>query len=115
MSEHLTTLRAERQLRRVRTVYAAGAVLWASTAAWSAWARPGSRQMWVCLLLLGVFAGLLTATSFWLSRLRAEPVREPTRHAAPGREQSRRHVAPGRGPTRQAPAQRAIGPRQASA
>ncbi|MFF9149502.1 hypothetical protein ACF1BN_32150 [Streptomyces sp. NPDC014861] len=104
MSEHLTTLRAERQLRRVRTVYAAGAVLWASTAAWSAWARPGSRQMWVCLLLLGVFAGLLTTTSFWLSRLRAEPVREPTRHAAPGR-----------GPTRHAAPQRAIGPRQASA
>ncbi|MFH8562064.1 hypothetical protein [Streptomyces sp. NPDC017988] len=89
-TEHLTSLRAVRQLRRTRVFYMAGVLLWAATALWTGWTHPGSRQMWVSLLFLAVFIGLLAAASLWLHRLQVAPGREPAHHAAP-----RRVVAPG--------------------
>ncbi|MFJ9038560.1 hypothetical protein ACIRF8_18455 [Streptomyces sp. NPDC102406] len=73
---------AVRGLRRIRVFYTGGTVLWAASAAWTGWLAPGSRQMWVSLLLLAVFGALLAATSLWLSR--SEPVRAapPHRHRA---------------------------------
>ncbi|MFI0241854.1 hypothetical protein [Streptomyces sp. NPDC016845] len=59
--------RAEQGLRRMRVFYAAGTALWAASAAWTAWTHPGSRQMWVALLLLTVFVGLLGVTSRFLT------------------------------------------------
>jgi hypothetical protein len=85
-------LRAVRQMRRIRTFYALGAVLWAATAAWGAWQNPGSRQMWVPVLLLVVFAGLLSATSAWLWRHRADGADRPVHHAAPRRTFVRRQA-----------------------
>ncbi|MEV6570181.1 hypothetical protein [Streptomyces sp. NPDC051577] len=85
--ELLTSLRAARRLRRVRSFYMAGALLWAAAAAWAGWLHPGSRQMWVSVLLLTVFTGLLITASVWLRRLR--PSERPAHHAAP-----RRVVAP---------------------
>ncbi|MFD3547317.1 hypothetical protein ACFWUW_17215 [Streptomyces sp. NPDC058655] len=63
--------RAVRQLRRIRTVYAAGIVLWAAGAAREAWEHPGSRQMWASLVLLALFTGLLSLTvaSLWRHRV----------------------------------------------
>ncbi|MFJ8697025.1 hypothetical protein [Streptomyces roseolilacinus] len=87
-SEHLMPQRAVRQLRRVRTFYMAGALLWAAAAAWTGRVHPGSRQMWISLLLLVVFTGLLGAASLWLQRLQAAPGRKPTHHGA------RRAIAP---------------------
>ncbi|MFE2877762.1 hypothetical protein ACFXG6_32360 [Streptomyces roseus] len=84
------SLRAVRELRRVRAFYTVGVLLWASAALWSGWVHPGSRQMWVCLLLVAVFTGLLATTSLWLSRLQATRSHEPARHAA-----RRRALAPG--------------------
>ncbi|MEV7728783.1 hypothetical protein AB0P15_29195 [Streptomyces sp. NPDC087917] len=66
--EHLTFLRAARRLRRVRSLYTAGVLFWAGAAAWSGWLEPGSRQMWVCVLLLSVFTGLLITACLWLRR-----------------------------------------------
>ncbi|WP_324605003.1 hypothetical protein [Streptomyces griseus] len=83
MSTPLTSLRAVRELRRIRSFYAAGALLWAPAAAWSGWTHPGSRQMWLCLLLLSVFTGLLATTSVWLYRLQGTWSHRPARHAAP--------------------------------
>ncbi|MGW7151786.1 hypothetical protein [Streptomyces sp. NPDC054887] len=60
--------RAVRQLRRTRSVYAAGIALWAVGATLEVWQRPGSHQMWVSLLFLLVFTGLLAVTSWWLWR-----------------------------------------------
>ncbi|MEU6848289.1 hypothetical protein ABZ930_41190 [Streptomyces sp. NPDC046716] len=57
---------AVQQLRRIRLYYAAGVLTWTASLAWTAWWHPGSRQMWVVLLLLGVFSGLFTLTSLWL-------------------------------------------------
>ncbi|MCI4079544.1 hypothetical protein MRQ86_04145 [Streptomyces sp. MMS21 TC-5] len=91
-SEPLMSLRAVRQLRRIRSFYAAGVLLWVAAAASSGWAHPGSRQMWVCLLLLAVFTGLLTTTSLWLSRRRTIRTHEPRRHAAPRRAIAPRHA-----------------------
>ncbi|MEU9234003.1 hypothetical protein [Streptomyces subrutilus] len=68
--ESLKSLRAARQLRRVRSLYLAGTVLWAAAAVWTGWLQPGSRQMWVSVLLLTVFAGLLVTASTWLRRIR---------------------------------------------
>ncbi|MEV1026010.1 hypothetical protein [Streptomyces sp. NPDC050264] len=70
-------------LRRIRVFYTGGTLLWAAAAAWTGWLHPGSRQMWVSLLLLAVFTGLLATTSLWLSRtvlsrpgaLRGRPVK----------------------------------------
>ncbi|MER7762512.1 hypothetical protein [Streptomyces sp. NPDC097619] len=84
-SELLMSLRAVRQLRRIRAFYAAGGLLWLAAAVWSGWAHPGSRQMWVSLLLLAVFAGLLATTSVLLFRLPNAQKHEVARHAAPRR------------------------------
>lgn len=81
-TENLTSLRALRQLRRTRGFYLAGAILWAAAAAWTGWAHPGSRQMWVALLLVAVFTALLGTTSLWLHRLQAITRRRPLHHAA---------------------------------
>ncbi|MEE1758721.1 hypothetical protein PUT24_11535 [Streptomyces sp. SP17KL33] len=59
-----------RQLRRIRAFYATAAFLWAVSAAGEGWTRPGSRPMWVSVLLLVVFTGLLAVTSLWLRRHR---------------------------------------------
>ncbi|MGV9456429.1 hypothetical protein [Streptomyces sp. NPDC003635] len=82
-----------RQMRRIRAFYALGALLWAATAAWGGWQSPGSRQMWVPVLLLLVFAGLLSATSLWLRQHRDNDADRPARHAAPRRSAFRRHAS----------------------
>ncbi|MFD9569028.1 hypothetical protein ACFWBI_04195 [Streptomyces sp. NPDC059982] len=89
---HLMSLRAVRQLRRVRTVYATGVLLWAAASAWTGTTHPWSRQMWACVLLLAVFTGLLGTASLWLRRLRAALGHEPVRHTAPRRAITPRHV-----------------------
>ncbi|MET9902853.1 hypothetical protein [Streptomyces sp. NPDC006446] len=75
-------LRAVRQLRRVRTFYAMGILLWSASTLWAAWQSLGSRQMWVSALLLSVFAGLLLTANVSLRRLEP-PTRGPAHHAAP--------------------------------
>lgn len=70
-TEHITPARAVQQLRRVRSFYTLGALLWAASATWSGWQAPGSPQMWACLLLLAVFSSLLGTTSLFLRRLQA--------------------------------------------
>ncbi|MFJ2938418.1 hypothetical protein ACIO8G_37430 [Streptomyces sp. NPDC087219] len=97
-TERLMLLRAARQLRRVRDFYSAGVLLWAAAAAWTGRTHPGSRQMWVSLLLLGVFAGLLATASVWLRRFQTAPGDKPAHHAAPGRARTHR-TAPGRART----------------
>ncbi|MFI1722369.1 hypothetical protein [Streptomyces sp. NPDC020489] len=92
-SDHSKFLRAVRQMRRIRAFYALGALLWAATAAWGGWQNPGSRQMWVPVLLLVVFAALLTATTLWLRQHRSEGADRPTHHAAPRRTAVRRHAS----------------------
>nr|WP_079148331.1 hypothetical protein [Streptomyces agglomeratus] len=82
-TDHLMSLRAARQLRRVRTFYVAGVLLWAAAAAWMGWTLPGSRQMWVSVLLLAVFVGLLCTASLWLRRLQAATHDRLAHHAAP--------------------------------
>lgn len=94
-TERLMSLRAARQLRRVRDFYSAGVLLWAAAAAWTGWTHPGSRQMWVSLLLLGVFAGLLATASVWLRHFQDAPDHKPAHHAAPGRARTH-HAAPWR-------------------
>lgn len=88
-TDHLMSVRAARQLLRVRTFYVAGALFWGTAAAWMGWTHPGSLQMWVSMLLLAVFTGLLCTASLWLRRLRAATRDRPAHHAAP-----RRAVAP---------------------
>ncbi|MFF7177992.1 hypothetical protein [Streptomyces sp. NPDC008121] len=92
-SEHLMSLRAARQLRRIRTFYTAGALLWAAAAAWTGWTHPGSRQMWVSVLLLAVFAGLLGTASLWLRRLHTDAPRRPAHHAGSRRAAAPRHAS----------------------
>ncbi|CAL9353289.1 hypothetical protein SUDANB132_00508 [Streptomyces sp. enrichment culture] len=82
-TERVMSLRAVRQLSRVRAFYLGGAVLWAALTAWTGWQLPGSRQMWVSALLLAVFTSLLLMSSVWLQRLRAAVSHEPAHHAAP--------------------------------
>ncbi|GAA2938298.1 hypothetical protein GCM10010446_24550 [Streptomyces enissocaesilis] len=84
-TDHLMSVRAARQLRRARTFYVAGALLWAAAAAWTGWTHPGSRQMWVSVLLLAVFTGLLCTASLWLRRLQAATRNRLAHHAAPRR------------------------------
>ncbi|MGW7439253.1 hypothetical protein [Streptomyces sp. NPDC054849] len=91
-TQHLRSLRAVRQLRRVRTLYTAGALLWAAASVWTGRTDPGSRQMWVSLLLLAVFTVLLGMASLWLQRLQAAAGPMPTHHAAP-----RRTITPSHG------------------
>lgn len=92
-TEHLASPRAVRQLRRVRTFYTAGVLLWTAAAAWTGWVHPGSRQMWVSLFLLAGFTGLFGAASLWLRRLQAAPVHKPAHHAAPRRATAPRHAS----------------------
>ncbi|MFI1004984.1 hypothetical protein ACIP10_37000 [Streptomyces galbus] len=91
-TDRVMSLRAVRQLRRVRTFYAGGVLLWAVLTTWTAWQSPGSRQMWVSALLLAVFSGLLLAASLWLQRLRATDSRRPAHHAASRRATAPRHA-----------------------
>ncbi len=81
-TERVMSLRAVRQLHRVRAFYTGGVVLWAALTAWTGWQLPGSRQMWVSALLLAVFTGLLLMSSVWLQRLRATRPHEPAHHAS---------------------------------
>ncbi|MER5387292.1 hypothetical protein ABZZ47_43270 [Streptomyces sp. NPDC006465] len=74
--------RAVRQLRRVRTFYAMGILLWSASTLCTAWQSLGSRQMWVSALLLSVFTGLLLTATLSLRRLEP-PRRGPAHHAAP--------------------------------
>jgi FtsH-binding integral membrane protein len=90
--DHTTSLRAVRQLHRMRTFYAAAALLWAASAAWIGYEHPGSRQMWVSALFMLVFTGLLAATSLWLRRLQNAGANTPAHHAAPRRTPVRSHV-----------------------
>ncbi|MGX1274903.1 putative membrane protein [Streptomyces phaeoluteigriseus] len=80
-TDRVMSLRAVRQLRRVRTFYTAGALLWAVLTAWTAWQSPGSRQMWVSALLLAAFSTLLLTASLWLHRLQTAGLRRPAHHA----------------------------------
>ncbi|MFF3016611.1 hypothetical protein [Streptomyces sp. NPDC057939] len=80
--------RAVRQLRRIRAAYACGFVLWAGGAAWEGWQRPGSRHMWMLLLLLALFSGLLALTVVSLARLRKASRGAPA--AAPAARATRR-------------------------
>ncbi|MFJ8666811.1 hypothetical protein [Streptomyces sp. NPDC093600] len=91
-TDNIMSLRAVRQLRRVRTFYAAGVLLWTAAAAWTGWTHPGSRQMWVSLLLLTVFTGLLGTASLWLRRLQAATGNRPAHHAAPRQAVTPRHA-----------------------
>ncbi|MFD3620865.1 hypothetical protein ACFWWT_37665 [Streptomyces sp. NPDC058676] len=92
-NDHSKLLRAVRQMRRIRTFYALGVLLWAATAAWGGWQHPGSRHMWVPVLLLVVFAGLLSATTLWLRHHRSEDADRAAHHAAPRRPAVRRHAS----------------------
>ncbi|MFI1376134.1 hypothetical protein ACH4UY_29545 [Streptomyces longwoodensis] len=91
-TDRVMSLRAVRQLRRVRTFYTGGVLLWAVLTAWTAWQSPGSRQMWVSTLLLAVFSGLLLTASLWLQRLQATGSRRPAHHAASRRATAPRHA-----------------------
>ncbi|WP_436839884.1 hypothetical protein [Streptomyces albogriseolus] len=73
-----------RQLRHIRSFYAAAMVLWAGSAALTSWQAAGSRQLWVCLLLLAVFAALFVTASVALRRLAVPATAgRVQRHAAP--------------------------------
>nr|WP_229891855.1 hypothetical protein [Streptomyces lavendofoliae] len=89
-TEHIQLLRAARQLRRIRSFYAAAIALWTGSVLWTGWQAPGSRQMWVSVLLLAVFTVLLATASLSLRRLTVPAPGRPVHHAAP-------HKAPGAG------------------
>ncbi|MFY4722943.1 hypothetical protein [Streptomyces sp. LaBMicrA B280] len=91
-SEGIEFLRAARQLRRVRSFYAAGALLWAGCTMWSGWQAPGSRQMWVAVLLLTVFTALLVTAGLSLRRLAVPATGRPAHHAAPHRTTGSHHA-----------------------
>ncbi|MEU0900508.1 hypothetical protein [Streptomyces massasporeus] len=91
-TDHVESVRALRQLRRMRTFYAGGAVLWATSAASAGWDDPGGRPMWVSVAFLVVFAALLGLTVLWLRRRQADRAEEPVHHAAPRRTAWRRHA-----------------------
>lgn len=91
-TDRVMSLRAVRQLRRIRAFYTAGVLLWTASTAWSGWQSPGSRQMWVSALLLAVFTGLLLTASLWLQRLRAAGSDTPAHHAASRRTTAPRHA-----------------------
>ncbi|MEU5794739.1 MULTISPECIES: hypothetical protein [unclassified Streptomyces] len=90
--ERIEFLRAVRQLHRVRSFYAAGVLLWAGATVWSGWQAPGSRQMWVSVLLLGVFTALLVTAGLSLRRLAVPATGRPAHHAAPHGTANSRHV-----------------------
>ncbi|MES4890990.1 hypothetical protein [Streptomyces sp. NPDC096012] len=91
-TDRIMSLRAVRQLRLVRAFYAVGALVWATSTAWTSWQSPGSRQMWVSVLLLAIFTGLLLTASLWLQRLQAAGSAGPAHHAAPRRAAGSRHA-----------------------
>ncbi|MER5996546.1 hypothetical protein [Streptomyces viridosporus] len=91
-TDRVMSLRAVRQLRRVRAFYMGGVLLWAVLTAWTGWQLPGSRQMWVSALLLAVFSGLLLTASLWLQRLQAADSRRPAHHAASRKATAPRHA-----------------------
>ncbi|MEU5460805.1 hypothetical protein ACH4KU_07105 [Streptomyces althioticus] len=68
-SERSQLKRAVRQLRRIRSFYAAATVLWAGSAVLTRWQAAGSRQLMVCVVLLAVFAALFVMASVALRRL----------------------------------------------
>ncbi|WP_345665596.1 hypothetical protein [Streptomyces venetus] len=76
----------------MRTFYAGGAVLWAASALVAGWDDPGSRQMWVSVVLLAVFTALLSMTYVCLWRQQSARWGEPVHHAAPRRMAWRRHA-----------------------
>ncbi|MFF7490485.1 hypothetical protein ACH4MW_06100 [Streptomyces luteogriseus] len=92
-TDHVESVRALRQLRRMRTFYAGGAVLWATSAVSAGWDDPGGRPMWVSVAILVVFAVLLGMTVVWLRRRQADRAEEPVHHAAPRRTALRRHAS----------------------
>ncbi|MFC7895389.1 hypothetical protein [Streptomyces sp. NPDC057381] len=92
-TERIQFLQAVRQLRRIRFFYAAAMVLWTGSALWTGWQAPGSRQMWVSVLLLAVFTALLVTASLSLRRLAVPTTGRPTHYAAPHKAPSaRRHA-----------------------
>ncbi|MEU6370300.1 hypothetical protein ABZ876_32410 [Streptomyces sp. NPDC046931] len=91
-TERIEFLRAVRQLHRVRSFYAVGVLLWAGSTAWTGWQAPGSRQMWVSVLLLAVFTALLATAGLALRRLAVPPTGRPAHHAAPHKAASTRHA-----------------------
>jgi hypothetical protein len=91
-TERIQFLRAVRQLHRVRSFYAAGVLLWAASAAWTGWQAPGSRQMWVSVLLLAVFTALLATAGLSLRRLTVPPTGRPAHHAGSHKAASIRHA-----------------------
>ncbi|MEW2161355.1 hypothetical protein AB0950_40240 [Streptomyces sp. NPDC007189] len=91
-SERIQFLRAVRQLHRIRSFYAVGALLWAASSAWTGWQAPGSRQMWVSVLLLTVFTALLVTAGLSLRRLAVPSTGRPAHHAAPRKTASTRHA-----------------------
>lgn len=92
-TERIQLLWAVRQLRRIRSFYAAAILLWTGTTAWTGWQAPGSRQMWVSVLLLAVFTVLLVTASLALRRLAVPAAGRPAHHAAPPKLPStRRHA-----------------------
>ncbi|MFG3283399.1 hypothetical protein [Streptomyces sp. NPDC048111] len=91
-SERVMSLRAVRQLRRVRAFYASGFTLWGVSTAWTAWQSPGSRQMWACVLLMVIFTGLLGVASLWLQRLQARDGMQVAHHAASRRTATAGHA-----------------------
>nr|BFD86834.1 hypothetical protein StreXyl84_62350 [Streptomyces sp. Xyl84] len=93
-TERIQFLRAVRQLHRIRSFYAGGALLWAASLAWTGWQAPGSRQMWVCALLLAVFIGLLVTAALSLRRLPVPATGRPAHHAAPRRTAASTRHAP---------------------
>ncbi|OUD03715.1 hypothetical protein CA983_08170 [Streptomyces swartbergensis] len=92
-NDHAESVRALRQLGRMRRFYAGGSVLWGAAAASAGWDEPGSRPMWVSVVFLVVFVALLSMTSLWLWRQQAACSGEPVRHAAPRRGAWRHHAS----------------------
>ncbi|MFI0813919.1 hypothetical protein [Streptomyces echinatus] len=91
-TDRIMSLRAVRQLRRVRAFYAVGALMWAASTVWTGWQSPGSRQIWVFVLLLAIFTGLLLTASLWLQRLQSTGSSVPAHHAAPRRAAGPHHA-----------------------
>jgi hypothetical protein len=91
-TERIQFLRALRQLHRVRSFYAVGAPVQAASAAWTGWQAPGSRQMWVSVLLLAVFTGLLATADLSLRRLAVPATGRPAHHAASRKAANTRHA-----------------------
>ncbi|HET9380827.1 MAG TPA: hypothetical protein VFP69_08355 [Streptomyces sp.] len=91
-TERIILLRAVRQLRRVRSFYALGVLLWAVSTTWTGWQAPGSRQMWASVFLLVVFTGLLVTAALFLRRLGAPGPGRPAHHAAAQKPAPSRHA-----------------------